>query len=159
MIAFTATPIETAVKPTWEYAVMFDPAIFNSETRSASSLLMHMCLRAQKGAVVFSLATSWHLPVVQQDFDQRPLDDKHPYDVHKPVPYALSYHSPVPLHDGQQHQQDECSWLHGAQCFGETTKDMVDEIFVSLVVDGHTAVWDFLRGYYLEVFDKTEMRT
>jgi hypothetical protein len=62
-------------------------------------------LKGPKGAVHFRVMTNWQLPHVQQETDARMLANPDRIGLgclYHPMPADVSYHSPVPMYEGQR---------------------------------------------------------
>jgi len=104
------------------------------------------------GAVQFVIYTNWHIPSVQQEFDNKPPRSEFPYLSHKPLPADLGYHSYKPTYEGQEALTDNCHLL-GGPCYYDGSTLNAERIFKILTVGGSEAVWTELENYYKEVFN------
>lgn len=110
-----------------------------------------MFLTGELGAVQFVVYTSWQLPHVQKEFDDKPLGNI-PYMFHKPMAADVGYHSPKPIYDGQISLTDSCSVLDGKPCYYDGSGLHAEKMFEVLLREGSEGVWKKLEEYYNEVF-------
>lgn len=113
---------------------------------------MHIVLKGNKGCVTFALSTAWYLPCTREW--KEICIEEHGLDTWEPRGNAVSYCSPVPLHEWHVGREN-CDWL-GCTCYGDTGYGLSDEPFDLLLTKGSDAVFEWLKNYYHSVFNKIE---
>jgi len=113
---------------------------------------MFMVLRGSKGCVVLLINTGWFLPCTREWKEM--WIQKSGLDTWEPNGMAVSYCSPVPLHDWQEGRAN-CDWL-GCTCYGDTGYSLADEPFELLLTKGSDAVFEWLTAYYHSTFDNVQ---
>lgn len=111
---------------------------------------MFMVLKGIHGCVTLVVSTAWYLPCTREWKEMH--IDKSGLDTWEPSGQAVSYCSPIKLHDWQVGREN-CDWL-GCTCYGDTGYTMADEPFELLLTKGSDAVFEWLKTYYDTIFTK-----
>lgn len=101
---------------------------------------MRFYLKGNAGVVQFVLYTGWYLPHNQREFD-------------RPMPADLGYHSLKPMYNGH-YPTEKCPFLNGKTCYYDGSGLNAERIFDVLLYKGSDGVWEELKAYYHELFDK-----
>ena len=109
-----------------------------------------------KAVMQFTMSTSWFLPHVQQEMDQKTIancDDIQLRCFYKPSSSSVCYHSPEPVYDG--HHWVECDILEEGRCYSDCEYAIADKVLERLIAEGHDGVWNALEEIY---YDWVEQR-
>jgi hypothetical protein len=99
-----------------------------------------------EGSVSFQIFTGWYLP-----------GDKHASDLDLyPCGADLSYHSHVPLYEGQDLSRKDCK-LTGGDCYSDGTISGAEDLVKEMITSGSDVVWRRMLKFYNEKF-KTSYR-
>jgi len=110
---------------------------------------MRFLLMGPLGAVQFVLYTNWHLPHVEKEMMEKPVDAIG-YHCSRPMPADLGYHSPKPMYKGQE--EFDCDLLPGGKCYCDGSGLNAIPVFDILVSEGEEALWKKLEDYYHIIF-------
>lgn len=105
---------------------------------------LRMYVVGSRGAIQFVLYTGWHLPHVQEKFDEIFPEAS------KPLPADLGYHSIAPHYDG--HEKYPCDILSCGECYYDGSGLAAQGVFDILVEKGLDAVWERLEQEYIRIF-------
>ena len=156
----------------FERITQFDPAYDRrDEGYGVHGVDLRMILVGELGAVQFVLSTGWPhpssiglgTPDPYGDWMHRYQDgfrEQNEWD-HQgrkcglyPSAVDLGYHSPTPRYEGQTEM--DCHILPGGKCFYDGSGLNASAPFLALVTGGSDAVWEFLEGYYADVFERRD---
>lgn len=118
---------------------------------------LEMYVRGPLGAVQFKMFTGWDIEDVEGSRWGRAKSWNN-----SPTAADLGYHKRLdPDHaaDEWAYITDECSVLDGARCQYDGSGLNAEPVMELLVRSGHTAVFEYLEGYYRATFDGEEWPT
>lgn len=102
---------------------------------------MRFTLVGPRGAITFLVFTDWHLKHVQREMDRRHL-------LCHTRGAEVSYHSFVPVYEGQLPLVHYCAYLGGKPCYCDASSLDAEPLFEKLVEGGEEAVWSALLDRY-----------
>lgn len=139
-------------------------------------LQIFFVLKGKLGAISFSLSTNWQLPHVQKEWESKDGEFSMFRDLHTPRASDISYHSPIPMFEGQRQTgatrldfEDRerlegtnidfpktketgtftpCEWLDGKPCYSEGSGFDADRYFNALLEGGDEGLWKTMEEYY-----------
>jgi len=118
-----------------------------------NSVRIYFCIKGEKGAIQFVLATGWNLPHVKKEFLGKTNNDLFP------LAMDVSYHSPVPMYDGQQPISSTCELLGDKTCYCGGSGSEVEKYLEALIEHGSDRVWDMLIDEYCHRFNVEKEET
>lgn len=172
-----------------ERIVTFDPAYDKRDpdpkkNHGIGCVSLRMAVKGPRGAISFTLFTSWNLKHVEEEFDKK---QEHTRFACHPLPADLGYHSPKPMYDDQHYvgqvvfhhdkpkvnagtkehplmlppitydgKPVKCDLISGDKCYYDGSGLAADEVYQLLVTKGDKAVWEFLEKRYTETFGKVK---
>ena len=128
-------------EPGFDYIVNGPPS---KEKYGRHGMNMRFILRGKKGAVSFTLFTGM-MPVIKDSISSlwRPTFRS---DI-PPMATDISYHSHVPMYEGQD-KRDKCPWLDDKPCYSGGSTLYAEEFMAAFLNDGEDALWDKMKEYY-----------
>ncbi len=102
--------------------------------------------RVGNRAVQFVMATGWFLPHVQ-DITRKWAS--------YPAAHDIGYHSPVPMHEGQEPIHDNCPYTGGV-CYYDGGTLAAQRFMDCLIAEGHEALWKMLENQFEETFGEVK---
>lgn len=105
-------------------------------------------LTGERGVIQFKVSTNWHLPHVQEEINQKPVNPEFPYLFHEPLPSDIGYHSPIPQYEGQEAITDSCDFLNGRKCYYDGSSLRAKDYFKVLCEGGDDALWEAMKEEY-----------
>lgn len=138
----------------FEQIVKIGPASDNRHKPGGGigSCTMYMVFKGIRGAVSLAVSTAWFLPCTREWKEVCIARDGGDVSGWEPRGMCVSYCSPLKLHDWQE-ARPNCDWI-GCDCYGDVGYIMADEVFPLLLEKGSDAVFEWLKNYYHEIFDK-----
>jgi hypothetical protein len=104
---------------------------------------LRFLLRGPKGAVTWLVLTGWYLDSTLEEWK------KNGYTPSGPDGGAISYHSPVPVHDWQDKDYEgSCDVIPEGRCYSDASFIAGDDLFKLFVEKGEEAVWEKLEEWY-----------
>jgi hypothetical protein len=104
-------------------------------------------LKGEKGAMQFLIGTDWYPYSTQKEYLTR-FPEKH--DI-QPSGWDIGYHSPIPMHEGQEPMSSECDIL-GGTCYYDGSGLAADRLIPAFLERGTDAVWEKLTEWYTDRF-------
>lgn len=141
--------MEQPVEEKFEQIIKIGPAFDKrNKGQGIGSCTMFIVLKGVHGCVTLAVSTAWFLPCTREWKEM--WIERGGLDTWEPSGMAVSYCSPVPLHDWQEGREN-CDWL-GCTCYGDSGFTMADEPFDLLLNKGSDAVFEWLKNYYFSIF-------
>ncbi len=106
------------------------------ENYGIQGLGMKFLLTGPRGVIRFVVYTMWHLKHVRESIEPS-----------WPIAADISYHSPVPTHDGQMPVTSECRYLNNRPCYYDCSL-CTEQILEILIEHGEGAMWRELEKQY-----------
>jgi hypothetical protein len=96
------------------------------------------------GAIHFAISTNWDPAHIQEERWEK---GRSRYFSLTPDGSDISYHSPVPMYEGQA-SHENCEWLGGRTCYSDGSGLVADRIRDVLLAEGDAGVWREMEGWY-----------
>lgn len=113
-------------------------------------------LKGSKGAIQFLIGTDWFPPHVQEQMFNRESFRSHYFSV-QPDGWDVGYHSPVPMHDGQEVMAQDCEYLDHKPCYYDGSSLRADTWVKGILLkEGSGGVWKAMEKEYAVRFEGGE---
>lgn len=147
-----------------EKIITFSPAFDKRNSEPNKNYGIHgvdlrMILKGDNGAVQFILYTSWQLPHVAKELENKILREavtgkfnEYSLSIFHPLPADLGYHSPTPQYEGQSIASESCEYCGGKPCYYDGSGLNAERVYKVLLEEGSEGVWRELEDYYNNIF-------
>ena len=134
------------------YPAFGDVDLVKRHDQGIGGVKIRFVLVGPLGAIHFSISTDWYPAHIQEEQWEK---GRSRYFSLAPEGSDISYHSPVPIYEGQS-KHESCEWLGGIPCYSDGSSLCADKIRDVLLAEGDEGVWREMEKWYHERLEETE---
>lgn len=145
----TTQTTSITVTETLQHKVIFRPSYDSrNEDYGIHNMEITFMVIGPAGAVEWDIGSNWYVKTARE-YLEKFLPERVEY---APKPYALSYHSPSALYEGQTPAFSNCKFIGGVPCYCDSHFSAAGLLVEPFLAQGEDYLWPKLEAYYRFTF-------